>query len=167
MYLANHLKELTRDGRVPTDAQLQTAFADFEEVRRPRAEFLMRAGHSIARMDSLDTAVRRFLMLRLLSKIPGKFFFSFLAEACLPAARLNYLPSPPRRSFVPYDDEIKICPRRRSTWSTTVWMCMFIITGFVQFILSRDQAATGKLLSSWQPMSHLGPEANVTWTWLT
>ena len=100
MYLANHLKELTRDGRVSTDAQLQTAFADFEEVQRPRAEFLMRAAHSIARMESLDTAVRSFLMLRFLGKIPEKFLFPFLAEACLPAARLTYLPSPPRRSFV-------------------------------------------------------------------
>ena len=163
VYLANHLKELTRDGNVPTDAQLQSVFADFEEVRRPRAEFLMHAGHSLARMESLDTAVRKFLMLRFLSKIPEKFLFPFLAEACVPAAPLKYLPLPPRRSLVPYEDEVKICPQKRSTWSTVVWMCMFIMIGSVQFILSRDQAATDRMLSSWQPMGHLGPEANVAW----
>lgn len=157
-YLANQLKELVDNEKVPTDKQIQAAFADFEQNRGSRTRDLMNDGHILARLESLDNVFLKFLMLHLISRISKAYLQSMLAEACTPGVTLKYLPSASKRGIIPYEDEIEIRPEKRELHSTIIWASIFTLLGLVQFVLFWDAPAVNRVL-----VSQAGSEENLPW----
>ena len=147
-YLANQLKELTDNNKVPTGEQIQAAFADFEQDRGSRTKSLMNDGHTLARLESLDNALLKFFMLHLISRISKSYLHSMLAEACTPGVPLKYLPSAPKRGIVPYEDEVDIRPQKREVHLTVIWTSIFTLLGLVQFALLWNAPAVNRVLVS-------------------
>lgn len=102
----------------------------------------MRDGHTLARLESLDNAFLRLLMLHLVSKVSEGFLQSMLVEACTPAVSLKYLPSPYKQGIVPYEDEIEICPRKRELQWTVIWALAFILLGLAGIFRFWDASHT-------------------------
>jgi len=118
----------------------------------------MNDGHSLARLESLDNAFLRFLMIHIVSRISEGYLQSILAEACSPGVSLEYLPLPSKRGIVPYEDEIDMRPQKREVRSTVIWASTFILLGLVQFGIFWDVPAVNRVL-----VSQASPEAN--WAW--
>lgn len=157
-YLANQLKELTGNGKVPADEQIQAAFADFEQNRGSRTKGLMNDGHTLARLESLDNVFLKFLMLHLISRISKGYLQSMLAEACTPGVSLKYLPLASKRGIVPYEDEVDIRPQKREVYSTIIWTSIFTLIGLVQLAPFWDAPAVNRVL-----VSQASSEGNRPW----
>lgn len=157
-YLANQLRELTDNDKFPTDDQIQATFADFEQDRGSRTKGLMNDGHTLARLESLDNAFLKFLMLHIVSRISEGYLQSMLAEACTPGVSLKYLPSASKRGIVPYEDEVDIRPQKREVHSTIIWTLIFTLLGLVQFVSFWDAPAVNRAL-----VSQASSEENRSW----
>ena len=137
-YLADQLRELTLHGGIPSYSTLQTRFAEFQKIRRPRVESFLRSTNLLVRLESLDNALLEYLSLHVISKLPEEAVLSLLAEACTPGVSSKYLPAPSRHGVLPFEDEVQIFPGTRSIKSTVLWMLVFVCTSAARFIFSRD-----------------------------
>lgn len=156
--LANQLKGLASGSGAITDEKLQAAFAQLQENQRPKAEVRLDGGRTLARLECLENALFKFLMLHVIGKLPAESVLSFIADTCSTSVCLKYLPAPSRQGLVPFEDEVDICPRKRKTWLTVFWMLLFFLVGSVQFVPFQNLEVGGRELTAWLPMCLRRPE---------
>lgn len=156
--LANQLKKLTNGSGVITDEKLQVAFVQLQEDQRPKAEVRLNGGRILARLECLDNALFKFLMLHVVGKLSAESTLPLITETCSSSVRLKYLPPPSRQGIVPFEDEVEICPRKRKPSATVSWMLVFCLIGSVRFIPFQNFGVEGKALSAWLPMCLRRPE---------
>ncbi|KAL3455958.1 hypothetical protein BJX64DRAFT_53548 [Aspergillus heterothallicus] len=136
-YLANRLQDIFRRGQHPTYAQLQTIFFDLQEERRPRTKILTKGARGLARLESFGTPILKQVMLHIFPRVPCENILAGLAESLTQGQPLAYLPLPQRaKRLVPYDDEVVVAPKLRSTTSSYTWIIMFLLAGTLRHVLS-------------------------------
>jgi hypothetical protein len=116
--------------RNATDDKIQTAFTEYQNVRRPRTKEIMGTGHFISRLDTQDTWLLKFLASNI---FPGISLEDGLlpqfANMFLPAVSLQHLPQPKQPNHIPWEDQMKMRPKDRSLAATISWILLLLLAG--------------------------------------
>ncbi|KKK27368.1 hypothetical protein ARAM_002289 [Aspergillus rambellii] len=149
-FLANRLKDLIGKGSMPTECQLKEIFSELQEERRPRTEMLTKGAHGLSRLETFDNMFLKWFMLHVVKRLPCENILSPLAVSVAPGEPLKYLPLPaqPEERLVPFEDEVKITPRRRSPQATAIWMAIFLVVGSLRLIPVRDLLYRGSQIGN-------------------
>ena len=113
-YLADQLRELTFHGSITSHNTLQTTFAEFQKVRRPRAESFLQSTNLLVRLESLDDPFLEYLFVACFQQAPRGSFIVSSFRNMYTRSIIKYLPTPSKCGVLPFEDEIQICPRTRS-----------------------------------------------------
>ncbi|KAL2826679.1 hypothetical protein BDW59DRAFT_160871 [Aspergillus cavernicola] len=133
-FLANRLKDLIANGS-PTDAQLQDIFHELQEERRPRTEMLAKGARELARLESFATPLLKLMMLHIFPTVPCEDILPGICESMTQGEPLKYLPLPLRsKKLVPYDDEVRVTRQGRSTLTSYIWICLFLLLASIHLI---------------------------------
>ncbi|KAL5041281.1 hypothetical protein BDW71DRAFT_192104 [Aspergillus fruticulosus] len=159
-FLANRLKEVLENSKRPTDSQLRDIFQKLQEERRPRTDLLTNGASKLAHLEMFSTPLLKLIMLHLYPLVPGENILASLSESMVQSEPLNYLPLPPRsKKLVPFDDEIRIKTKDRSTTVSYSWIFVFFLIASLQFMLPIQaglpiSTAQPTLLSAWIGYEH-------------
>lgn len=134
--MANRLKDLLQTTQSPIESEIESIFHHLQEERRPRTQILTDGARGLAHMESFGTSLLKLIMLHLFPRVPGENILASIGESMTQGEPLKYLPLPARsKRLLPYDEEVQATPRYRSTAASYAWICLFIFTGSLRFIL--------------------------------
>jgi hypothetical protein len=125
--LANKLKELTSEDAVVEDAELQASFREYSRVRRRQVKETIQVAHVLQRMESFDTPVLKFMQQKIVRKMGIHGILTRFPAGFTSAVPLKYIPLPPHRGSLPFNDEIKMNLEDRGICSNIFWISLLVI----------------------------------------
>lgn len=119
--LANELKDATTQDGNPDEASLEAALRNYQKARQSQSLTVVDLAHKIQKMEALETPVTKFIQLNLAKRVPIEMLGNIFGQWFAPAAHLKHLPLPSRRGLMPFTDEVKVKPQRRSNVITILF----------------------------------------------
>lgn len=127
--LADELKHLVDVKEAVARDELETAFRNYQKIREAQVRRVSDSAHLMARMDTLDNRLFKFMQRYLLHHMGIEVLINTFGQMVAPAVRLNHLPLVPRHRLMPFNDETKIRPRIRSILANRLWV--FVLASLV------------------------------------
>ncbi|KAL4993921.1 hypothetical protein BDV10DRAFT_12813 [Aspergillus recurvatus] len=159
-FLANRLQEVLENSKNPTGSKLRDIFQELQEERWPRTDLLTKGASKLANLEMFRTPLLKLIMLHLYPLVPGENILASLSESMVQSEPLKYLPLPPQsKKFLPFDDEIRIKTKDRSTTASYSWILLFFLIASLPFLLPTSgslliSANQPDFLSAWQGYVH-------------
>ncbi|RDW79302.1 FAD-dependent oxidoreductase [Aspergillus mulundensis] len=155
---ANRLKDVLEGNPNPTFSQLEEIFEELQKERIPRMKHLTRSAAKLAGLEMFSTRLLKLIMLYLYPSVPVENILASLGESMTQGEPLKYLPLPMRsKKLVPFDDEIQLHTKNRSSTASYAWTCLFFLIASLRFALPSNGLPFSDqpvLLSAWQSSTH-------------
>ena len=120
-FLADQIKSLVDKNEHPDEETLGKAFLEYQRVRTPQDDKIVKMSTLMQRMEALDSPLLKFMQLNMGRVVSIDGFQNGLAKMISPAVRLKYLPLPSRRGRIGFVDEVKMDPKSRSRSANWFW----------------------------------------------
>lgn len=114
---------------------LENAFRRYQNIREAQARRVVDTAHLMARIDTLDNLLFKFMQRHLLSHIGMELTINTLGQIIAPAVRLKHLPLVPRHRLVSFGDETKIKPRDRSILANALWILLLASIVLIHYLM--------------------------------
>jgi len=95
-------------------ADITAAFAETQKARKRKAANLMKAARKQHDRETLQDAVTRILLPRLIKFASVEARFAASADAFFGSGSVEQLPIPKRPRYIPYEDELPATPLPKS-----------------------------------------------------
>ncbi|KAJ5235713.1 uncharacterized protein N7469_004881 [Penicillium citrinum] len=131
--LANELKDAIIDEETPSEARLGLALGYYQKARQAKSLAVVEHSHQLQKMEALETPVTKFIQLKLAKYLSPEIMANATCQWYAWAPRLKHLPLSPQSNFLPFADEIKMKPKRRSKIITLLFALFLIIVVFLLY----------------------------------
>lgn len=100
--------------------------SDFQEIRTPRAKFLMESTRQLQKMEGLEDPLRRFMTLNVTSKLGAKSYGPIITRAATPGRSLKHLSNKYRHGAVAIDEAVVANPKDRPKEASLAWIYLML-----------------------------------------
>ncbi|KAJ5591276.1 hypothetical protein N7450_005248 [Penicillium hetheringtonii] len=129
----NALGGLGGNTAIQSAATLANELKDAIIDEEPPSEALVEHSHQLQKMEALETPVTKFIQLKLAKYLSPEIMANATCQWYAWAPRLKHLPLSPQSNFLPFADEIKMKPKRRSKIITLLFALFLIIVVFLLY----------------------------------
>lgn len=137
----------------PSEASIEKAFKGYERQRKSHAKKIVAFAHTMQVSDALENFMSIIVKRLLFPFIADTTYMNMFAGMICPSVRLDHLPLPSRARILPFNDEVIIKPKTRS--SSISWLWVALIAGAAWFLSPLQKA--NPVDSAWMTPNYLFP----------